>query len=515
MTAPRSPEGTRRYAAWPYHAALVFAFGLLVRLWLIHRYPIIFGGDTILRLMAPEKIVVAHNLPALQAAIHVLSRLSPDPLLVRYFMAVVGAVAGVGFYQMARALMPQRAAYDAALLFVAHPFILPRSTVPYQEILMLAGLLFAFHFTFRERWYLASLALGAACLTRHEAWVACPVLAGAYIWRHGVHPATLLRGGALYGWAPLGWTAYNAGFAPSGHFTVDIDLSLERFTRWLYVGWVAVRNTPLPALPIAGLGLWAVFKRDRFRSRPYQLLMAFLALFFIALLFSAHGVTDQPERFVTPREAHVPLVGMLVLIGLGLVEIPRMRAALVAVTVLTGLWMADRFVMRETSQPGYALSYRVAQYLDRHVTPREEVVVLARPFDTADLNPYLDKLQQVGGDEARRAGLENLQRGEAAPLGYQRILVYSRLGKDQLKSHSVVRVREAASGGGWVEVPAWRAERHAPTPHWIVMWSDFTPTNPVEAELAALVRDQAPRREFGQLSTGVGVYALAGSRGAR
>src|ERR1051325_3229523 len=99
-----------------------------------------------------------------------------DPLLVQYLMAVIGAVAGVAFYLVARDLAGEKWAAAAALLFVTHPYILAGSTVPFQEILMLAGLLFAFHFAYSERWFFASLALAVACITRYEAWAACPVL---------------------------------------------------------------------------------------------------------------------------------------------------------------------------------------------------------------------------------------------------------------------------------------------------------------------------------------------------
>jgi len=80
------------------HIALLLAAGLAVRLYLIYRYPIIFGGDTIARLAHPDHILLSHQLPLLQVAIHYLSAISSDPILVRYFMAVVGSVAGVGFY---------------------------------------------------------------------------------------------------------------------------------------------------------------------------------------------------------------------------------------------------------------------------------------------------------------------------------------------------------------------------------------------------------------------------------
>jgi hypothetical protein len=114
----------------PYHVPILLALGFLIRVWLIHHYPIIFGGDSIVRLVNRDKILLSHQLPVLQAAIHYLGFLSLDPLLVRYFMAVAGAIAGWGFYLMAGALLGRTAAFAAALFFAVHPVLLAYSIVP-------------------------------------------------------------------------------------------------------------------------------------------------------------------------------------------------------------------------------------------------------------------------------------------------------------------------------------------------------------------------------------------------
>lgn len=101
--------------------AIIVAAGLVVRAYLIHRYPPVYGGDTILRLANAEHIVPSYQLRLLQAAIHYLRALSGNLLLV-------------------------------------NPFLLAHSVVPYQEILMVAGLVFAFHFAFAGRWLPVSLA---------------------------------------------------------------------------------------------------------------------------------------------------------------------------------------------------------------------------------------------------------------------------------------------------------------------------------------------------------------------
>src|SRR6202011_5865333 len=99
----------------------------------------------------------AHQLPMLQILIAAVSTISMDPVLVRFLMAGIGGAAGMGFYLLAGDLFGEKWAFPATLLFVTNPFVLAVSTVPFQEILMLAALFLAFHFFYNERWLAASL----------------------------------------------------------------------------------------------------------------------------------------------------------------------------------------------------------------------------------------------------------------------------------------------------------------------------------------------------------------------
>src|SRR5262245_6394946 len=148
------------------------ATALLVRLWLIFSYPIVFGGDSMLRLMNRDRILISYQLPLLQAMF--FSRFFSSLLSVRLLMAALSAFAAVAFYRFALDFAGPRAALSAAMLFGTNPFITPVSIVPYQEILLLGCLLMALHKFFRKRDVSASIWLAAACLTRFEAWVAGP-----------------------------------------------------------------------------------------------------------------------------------------------------------------------------------------------------------------------------------------------------------------------------------------------------------------------------------------------------
>ena len=146
-----SPEPLDRTSGFrQYHGVCVFLLGLGVRLWFIHAYLVIFGGDSIMRLANHDRILLAYQLPLLQLGVHYISLISQDPLWIRYWMALIGACAGLGFYLMTKELLGPGTAFHTALIFVANPFVLAYSIVPYQELLMRGGLFFGLYFFFSK-----------------------------------------------------------------------------------------------------------------------------------------------------------------------------------------------------------------------------------------------------------------------------------------------------------------------------------------------------------------------------
>ena len=474
----------------PYHVPILLALGFLIRVWLIHHHPIIFGGDSIVRLVNRDKILLSHQLPTLQAAIHYLGFLSLDPLPVRYFMAVAGSIAGWGFYLMAGALLGRSAAFAAALFFVAHPFLLAYSIVPYQEIVMLAGLFFAFYFFFAERWLLASVALGMACLTRYEAWTAVPVFVVAFAFQRPNFMRRSAEAILLFGWAPLAWLLYNAGLAPEGSYVLDFAPPLDRFFRYVYLSWITVKFTPIPVLLLAAIGVWRFFSRGLLRSRRYLMLIAFLALFLIAILFSGHGDQNPPDRFVSAREAHILDAAVLFLAGLGLSRLSRYRVPTVAACLLWGIFAADRFVAAETSEPKTRLSYDVARYLDDNVRNGERAIVLVKPVSADMLDDYLDAATRRGGTAGRRKALEILAGIDVSPPDFQRTLVHSRLAPEQLVSLASPLL--AADDQASFRDLAGSPPADAGSPDWIVVWSDFQPSSRAEVQIQQQVAAEQP-----------------------
>jgi Dolichyl-phosphate-mannose-protein mannosyltransferase len=416
----------------PTKVLTILALGFALRAAIILTNPIVFGGDTILRLSDRYKLLNGHQLPMLQALIAAASTVSENPIAVRFMMAVIGAIAGLAFYWLAEDLFGEKVAFPAALLFITNPFVLALSTVPFQEILMLAALFLAFHFFYAERSIAAGACLAIACLTRYEAWVACPVLAVVYILRKDRSFAGYLKAALLFGWVPVLWVLAHHGISSPGHFVLEPSLSIWRLQRYAYLAWITVKFTQATVLLLAALGLWRLWKSRSFIDWRLGVQIAFVALFFIGVPFAAQGVPPDPERYVSSREAHIPIYFVLLLAALGLRQWPRWIPVITAASVVIGTAGAWWCVWLETSKPEIQVTWRTARYLDRAVHDHERVLVLAPPIKLEMLKTYLDKARETGGEAGLRQARLELRQAVAIAPDYQRLLVYSRLPRNRL-----------------------------------------------------------------------------------
>ena len=471
-----------------YQLPVIFALALLIRIVLIHMYPIIFGGDTVLRLANRDRIQLAYQLPVLQAAIYAVSKVSTAVLPVRYLMALIGAIAAAGFFRMTTPILGASNACWAALLLATNPFLVQLSIVPYQEVAMIAALFLAFHFFFAAKMTACSVSLGLACLTRYEAWAACPVLFAAYLLQHGANLRNMAKAALVFTWAPLMWIFYTRGISPGGTFVLEFPASLDRLVRYVYLGWITVKNTPVPVLFLALIGVNGVWKDARSR-----ILMAFMALFLLSIPFSAHGESPNPERFVTAREATLLIAAVAFLAGSGMRAHRRMGVALASAGLLLGIYDAHRFIRRDTSAPKLQLSYRLAQYLDANVPDSEKVGILTAPIPTELVENYLNKVARRGGPDALRKAYQIMAGVDTSPPDYQRTLIHSRLGKARLLSF-------AGSAVPGSPMPP-------PTPvEWVAIWSDFRPSNALEEQLHASVLNRSPIQIIQMQPLSVSVY---------
>jgi hypothetical protein len=485
------------------HAIALVVAGFAWRALLLWRFPAVFGGDSILRMANPEHVLLSYQLPLPQVIVHVLHPVAPGPLLTRLAMSLVGAVAALAVYFLLRSLTSARAALAGALFFNTVPLIVTHSTVPYQEIFMLGGVLGAFHCASTRRWYWAAVLLAAACLARYESWIACPMVAIVYLRDRGWSARHVAEAAALFGAVPMLWIAFNAGLTPAGSAAIESRFSVARFWRWLDVASVTVRGTPIPVGVLAAIGAWFVWRGRLWRETSVALFAAFVAVFIIALLFSAHGVDPDPERFVTSRSAHATLAAVVCLAAIGLSGVTRYQWSVILLCVAVGGWATWRSMRELSRQPGLDLSVAAARYLDDHVRDGERAVVLAAPIDGVER--YLDNLVRRHGARGRDAGIGILTSMDTRPPGYQRILVHSKLGKRRLGNFSSLIAMTPTGPDTVVPRPMSTA-----SPEWIVLWSDFRPTSVGEERLAALVAGGVPAATWSRDSLAVAVYEVAG-----
>jgi hypothetical protein len=429
---------------------LVALSALVLRLWLIFQFPIVFGGDSMLRLVHRNEVLLSYQLPLLQCLIWLLSRFTSGNLPIRLMMAAVGALAAVAFYYLASDLASPRAALAGALLFATNPYITPVSIVPYQEILLLGTLFAAFHFCFRRKWTAAAIFLALACLTRFEAWAACPLLAAAWFLDG---PRTLRRAAAaiaIFCAAPILWILARQGLSPEGSFVLDRSITPARFARYGFLAAHTAAEATIPALLLAAAGL------TRLRDRRLATLGAFLALFAVAILFSAHGELPDPERIVTTREIHIPLACILLLATLGCARFPGLAPLVATAGIALGVWGSYSFVRHETSRPEMRLGYDLARYLDAHVAPGQQVLICAQP---PNVELYFHKALETGGPAGLAAAHRAVDAIDVLPVDAQRTIIH------------LERVRRAQVYT-YPKLPA-----HL---DWVAVWSDFASVqNPI------------------------------------
>jgi hypothetical protein len=334
--------------------------------------------------------------------------------------------------------------------------------VPYQEILLLGCLLSALRSLFQGRDVSASLWLGLACLTRFEAWAACPVFIFV-AWRRGRPP---WQSGLLFAWAPLLWLGFRRGLSEPGTFVLDRVFSFERLYRIPFLAGQTAANATAATLALAALGAYAIFRERRYRDPRLRALGALLGLFAIAILFSAHGEPPNLNRYVTTREIHIPLVYVTLAAAIGCAAFPRLAIPLAAAGIASGAVGAYRFVAHETSRLEIRLGYELARYLDSHVLPGENIAILAPPIETG---LYLRRALETGGAAGLQAARRVLAEVDTSPLDVQRTRIHSRLPASQF------------------------APAPGDKPRWIAVWSTYLPRDETSAMLAEQARARPER----------------------
>ena len=248
---------------------LLGSFGL--KIILLALFPMVYGGDTVGRILHKDQIHFSVWLPGLQTLIYLATRISDSLFFLRSIMALVSTLAAAALYEFSKKVYDRSTALWSLFFFLFSPIALYLSLVPYQEMLFLLFALLALVLYGQEtslrRMLLSSLMLGLACLTRYEGWVLAVILSFAYLkdrfvsktsWEgslgrrvlHWSFGATL--GLLLFGWAPIlvllsGW--YSAPEQNPHLLTASAFETAPQFAAF-YIAKMAVWSNPLLLLII-------------------------------------------------------------------------------------------------------------------------------------------------------------------------------------------------------------------------------------------------------------------------
>src|SRR5262249_46371266 len=157
----------------------------------------------------------------------------------------------------------------------------------------------------------------------------------------------LLRSALVFGWAPLAWLAWNKGFSPGGTYVLDVGFEWARLHRPYFIVKSALwwTDSAVILMSLVGLALTWAGVRTLKENMAHAALGGFAILFLGSLIFSAHGIEPDPARFVTGREAYVPISLLILYAGLGgsrlagelvrmLAHAPRLGSSLLVLALL-------------------------------------------------------------------------------------------------------------------------------------------------------------------------------------
>ena len=224
--------------------------GLFIRAVLLWLFPALYGGDTVLHLRNHDRILISHQMPLLQVLIFVSSKITTAPIVFRLVMVAIGAVSAVGLYLLCLCLFSRTVAVWIALFAISNPFLNEISLVPFQEIILLGALCFSLAFYLNKQTAAASIALGLACLTRYEAWIAAPIFLFDYWARSGWQKKQFVLGCGLFLWAPALWIGSHLGLSSPGSFVLEFPRSAARIVRGRFISaWITVNTLPFRFWP--------------------------------------------------------------------------------------------------------------------------------------------------------------------------------------------------------------------------------------------------------------------------
>jgi len=377
-------------------SVIIFLAALLIRAALVVSFPTLHGGDAAARLSQPNELVLGYQLPLPQLFVAIGKALFDDPIAVRLIFCLWGGVLVAGFAALVAMGVGARAGAFAGLLAAFDPLLIHYSIVPYQESIAYGLLAWAFVLVGARAPVLGAVAIGAACLSRFEAWLLLPAFALAARSRHAAVVAAL---------PVLGWVIWWQGLAPGGLYVLDLDPSAERLSRVAFLGrkFLEYETPVVGLLAVIGALLLMLTRPSRLALKAAGILVAVIAVV-VAL-----GHEYPPgSGLMSERMIHLPV---LLALGLAAIVLDRVSAVsraawLACLLLVTGLAARNlafeaRLLRSAAADPELALAREVARAIEAARRPNECVSIAAPAVDPRLLMDYVAKVEASFGDVAR------------------------------------------------------------------------------------------------------------------
>jgi len=397
--------------------AAVFLLALALRVPLILSYPMVYGGDSVVRLARSNELFLGYWLPLPQALVMLCRALHPDPLWTRLAFAVAGALAAAAMARAVGTVAGSVAGAAAGALMALHPMWAYYSMVPYQEGPTALFLLLGADALLRRRTRWGALWIGLACLCRYEAWIAAGLAALA----HRRSPRQALS----FVIAPALWIAVHLGLGPPGSYVLDLDPAAARLARLGYLLWKLDEYSGRAFLVAAFVG--AATAPWRWRDRRWLWGALFVALVVLVTVLAGHEFPPGSGR-VSERMDHIPAAAGCAAAGFALSLATDgtygwrrwTGLALVAfLLVALGLDWTHRLraqVREANADPSLRLAAAVAAYAGAHLAPGAHLAVAGLPIPDVDVQAYVRKVAAGHGQVDRAVAIARAWSGHSADL---------------------------------------------------------------------------------------------------
>ncbi len=374
----------------------IFLVAFFARAALAVSFPTIHGGDAAARLARPNELVLGYQLPLPQLFVAIGKTLCDDPIAVRLVFCLWGGVLVAGFTALVSMGVGATAGAFAGLLAAFDPLLVHYSIVPYQESIAYGLLAWAFVLVGAKAPVPGAIAMGAACLSRFEAWLLLPAFALATRSRHAAAVAAL---------PVFGWVIWWQGLAPGGLYVLDLDPSADRLSRVAFLGrkFLEYETPVVGSLAVTGALLLVFTRPNRLALKAAGILVGVIAVV-VAL-----GHEYPPgSGLMSERMIHLPV---LLALGLAAVVLDRLSAVsraawLACLLLVTGLAARNlafeaRLLRSAAADPDLALAREAARAIETARGPGECVTVIAPTVDPRLLLDYVAKVEASFGDVAR------------------------------------------------------------------------------------------------------------------